>query len=445
VDEDEKITPLLQPGELNLPGSVVQHLLYQLRITRTLTNEVLMLFNNCSITELSLLLEFTNASPFSRSNLVNSGHHSTAVRQTRVTDEWLETIAEHHPELLMLDVSKGYRIKAQGVQKIIDRLQNLNSLVLNKCKLINDEAFVRLSTLSNLRTLNIGATLATPDTILNQIVKMPSLTSLDLSSLWLTDSCFVEICQNLPHLNSLVIKATRVTDESFHHISKLTSLVLLDCSFVTLSSQSLWALAHLSHLMTLYLNTNSEVNNEVAPYIADLTDLRDLSLANTESDTVTLSCLAKLVNLEKLDLNRTLVHDEGIAHLRCLTKLKTLSMAYCRISDMSLVTIGSMTSLENLKIAFCNETTDHGIGALSGLTHLTSLDIGSPLITKAVVGTLTKLHALRALTLWETGVRDPSALDPLSRLEYLSPIDQRMSVTDGTYLFKEEEEFSLYS
>jgi hypothetical protein len=77
VDEDEKITPLLQPGELNLPGSVVQHLLYQLRITRTLTNEVLMLFNNCSITELSLLLEFTNASPFSRSNLVNSGQHST--------------------------------------------------------------------------------------------------------------------------------------------------------------------------------------------------------------------------------------------------------------------------------------------------------------------------------------------------------------------------------
>lgn len=87
--------------------------------------------------------------------------------------------------------------------------------------------------------------------------------------------------------------------------------------------------------MTLYLNTNSEVNNEVAPYIAgtyqcqywsyytlltpgtDLTDLRDLSLANTESDTVTLSCLAKLVNLEKLDLNRTLVHDEGIAHLKC--------------------------------------------------------------------------------------------------------------------------------
>ncbi len=45
----------------------------------------------------------------------------------------------------------------------------------------------------------------------------------------------------------------------------------------------------------------------------------------------------------------------------------------------------------------------------------------------------------------ETGIRDPSALDPLSRLEYLVPIDQRMTVTDGTYLFKEEEEFSMYS
>ena len=77
VDEDEKITPILKPGELNLPGSVVQHLLHQLRITRTLTNEILMLFNNCSITELSLLLELTNASPSSRSNLVNSKQHST--------------------------------------------------------------------------------------------------------------------------------------------------------------------------------------------------------------------------------------------------------------------------------------------------------------------------------------------------------------------------------
>lgn len=136
-------------------------------------------------------------------------------------------------------------------------------------------------------------------------------------------------------------------------------------------------------------------------------------------------------------------------------------MAYCRISDMSLLTIGcksqlyccsllifftaALTSLENLKIAFCNETTDHGVHALSGLTHLTSLDLGSPLITKAVVSTLTKLHTLRTLTLWETGIRDPSALDPLSRLEYLVPIDQRMTVTDGTYLFKEEEEFSMHS
>jgi hypothetical protein len=44
--------------------------------------------------------------------------------------------------------------------------------------------------------------------------------------------------------------------------------MLLDCSFVTLSAQSLWALAHLTHLMTLYLMTNSEVNNEVAPFLA---------------------------------------------------------------------------------------------------------------------------------------------------------------------------------
>jgi len=76
-----------------------------------------------------------------------------------VTDEWLDTIVEHHPELLMLDISKGgviviiiiniiligYRIKSQGVQKVIDKLLNLNSLVLNKCKLVDDEAFIRLS------------------------------------------------------------------------------------------------------------------------------------------------------------------------------------------------------------------------------------------------------------------------------------------------------------
>jgi hypothetical protein len=47
--------------------------------------------------------------------------------------------------MVYINCRLGYRIKAQGVQKIIDRLQNLNSLVLNKCKLINDEAFVRLS------------------------------------------------------------------------------------------------------------------------------------------------------------------------------------------------------------------------------------------------------------------------------------------------------------
>ncbi len=55
----------------------------------------------------------------------------------------------------------------------------------------------------------------------------------------------------------------------------------------------------------------------------DLTDLRDLSLANTESDAVTLSCLAKLVNLEKLDLNRTLVCDEGMEYMRCKCEIES--------------------------------------------------------------------------------------------------------------------------
>jgi hypothetical protein len=45
----------------------------------------------------------------------------------------------------------------------------------------------------------------------------------------------------------------------------------------------------------------------------------------------------------------------------------------------------------------------------------------------------------------ETSIKDPAALDVLSRLENLAPLDERMAVTGGTYLYKEEEEFSVHS
>jgi hypothetical protein len=68
VDSNERIIPKFKPGELILPTSVCQQLLYQLRVSRTLTYELLEIFNSCHLNELSLLMDFSNASPFSGSS-----------------------------------------------------------------------------------------------------------------------------------------------------------------------------------------------------------------------------------------------------------------------------------------------------------------------------------------------------------------------------------------
>jgi Leucine-rich repeat (LRR) protein len=454
VGSDERIVPKMKPGELNIPASVAQQLLYQLRATRTLTYELLELFNNCHLNELCLVMDLSNSSPFSyphahitlrtSANSLNNSI-SNAVSQTRVCDKWLELISQKHPELVHLDLTKAYQVSDRGAQIIINSLRQLMTLHLNKCKKLTDSAFKNLKLLTNLKTLSLGATRITNATIISNVLWLTKLVALDIHSTIINDAAFYEICNALKNLETLIVSATRITDESFIHISKLVKLVNLDCSFTNITATSVQSLSALTRLVMLNISVIADINAHCAAYFTGLQELEYINLASTEMDDFGLISIAQMTNIRRLDLSRTHVTDAGVCLLTSLENLSLLYLPYTRISDASLQALSRMTTLRSLKISFCFDVTNNGVFCLQGLTNLTSLDLGSPNITNQSIAYLTNLKCLRTLTLWETKITD-SAIQALSVLSELAPLDARLCKKGaGTFIFRDDEPFSQFT
>ena len=90
--------------------------------------------------------------------------------------------------------------------------------------------------------------------------------------------------------------------------------------------------------------SGTKFNNVDLNHLTGMTDLRELSLANSRvGDDI--EPLGKLVNLEKLNLANTLVRDTGLRHLKGLTKLKTLVLSGSLAGGLEL-----QASLPNLNV-----------------------------------------------------------------------------------------------
>ena len=133
-------------------------------------------------------------------------------------------------------------------------------------------------------------------------------------------------------------------------------------------------------------------------YLETRERIKYLDLSGQEIDNENLALLERFPNLEHLDISNTNINDNGLAHLEKTKGLKHLDLSQC-----------------------C-WISDKGMGALSSLNYLTTLDLSETRITNESLVHVSKLTYLKHLVLKKTSIKG-AALTPLDRLHALIYLD----------------------
>ncbi len=98
-------------------------------------------------------------------------------------------------------------------------------------------------------------------------------------------------------------------------------------------------------------------------------------------------------------------NDTTLELVRHLTQLRTLSLYETQVTDAGLVNLRGLTHITNLNLRK-TKVTDAGLADLSGLTQLETLDLGGTHVTDAGVVYLNSMTRLHCLVVEETQITD---------------------------------------
>ncbi len=161
----------------------------------------------------------------------------------------------------------------------------------------------------------------------------------------------------------------------------LVTFALVGCSEGPPTKAELDAIAALEHLsgqikkdpdghaVSLILTGVEARDTDIAP-VAELHDLKFLSLERTSIGDAGVAHLAKLSDLQSLSLAGTKVTDAGLAHLAGLSSLENLDLKGLAITDRGL---GELVPIKSLKHVYVSNTgpTSTGIDSLEqAIPHL---------------------------------------------------------------------------
>jgi hypothetical protein len=143
----------------------------------------------------------------------------------------------------------------------------------------------------------------------------------------------------------------------------------------------------------------------VLPMLKYFPELEYLSISNKRFTDTGAAHLADLANLRDLNLFESNIGDEGLKHLTGLKNLRRIPMGHTRVTDKGLEIISGMTQLEYVGVRGDN-VTDAGLAHLKELTNLTGLYLGETKVTDEGLKKLAVFTKLEGLYLHTTGITD---------------------------------------
>ncbi len=227
---------------------------------------------------------------------------------------------------------------------------------------------------------------------LSPLAKLTTLTKL---TMWprINDTHLAYV-ERLINLRELHVYSDRITEAGLVHVKGLKKLRHLDLLPMGngngwLTDASLGYLADLVNLRGLSLFWE-KVTDKGLSHIEGMTELTQLSLDGNKITDEGLRHLRGLKELTELSLDFTEITDDGLKHLSHLTNLKELSLMATAISDDGLKHLKGLHSLETL-ILIDTPITDTGLEKLHGLTDLKVINLSETKVTKEGVERFKKI------------------------------------------------------
>jgi hypothetical protein len=200
------------------------------------------------------------------------------------------------------------------------------------------------------------------------------------------------------------------------------SIELLDLCDVRLTQASKARLRELQKVKWLRLPPVMSTND--VAWIAEMRQLRGLSLNYSDLDGVDLGCLSTLESLQWLELDGVRMSDKDFATLPRLKSLQTLIMTGPTVTDGYLRHLASMKLPSLLSLALSHgSVTDTGLHELCSAYDLEYLGLFCvPKVTERSVDSVSSMKRLRVLAVGGSGMcPEYRENETVRRLERLLP------------------------
>ena len=190
----------------------------------------------------------------------------------------------------------------------------------------------------------------------------------------------LSFARSLEKLENIFLDGCQLTGNSvLDPLAELPQLKWLSLRASSVTDQQLIPLGKVAVLSGLDL-TESEVGDAGIAHLADLESLRVLVLSETQLSDQGLAALASHYELQTLRLDSTAITDRGLVHLKQLQKLRRLSLNHTAVTGAGLVHLGKLQQLQSLDLEN-TKVRDAGLVHLKGLTNLDSLALAGTQLT----------------------------------------------------------------
>lgn len=204
------------------------------------------------------------------------------------------------------------------------------------------------------------------------------------------------------------------------------TLKRLDLSGAILSDKGLKPLAQLKNLRTLILpeSTVAPIRGVGLTALAPLTQLQDLTLANTAVNDEGLASLKVFPALKALNLLATPITGSGFESFKGPTRLQVLHLDGTPFTDAGMRHLRNLTGLRQLYLQ-ATKVTDAGLEHLDRLTKLTALHLDDTGVNGSGFAKLSGLTEMESLTLnrsrfVDAGLKHLAGMSKLTTLELAS-------------------------
>ena len=271
-----------------------------------------------------------------------------AITNSGITDAAVELLAQAFPNLRELDLSSNTNLTGRAMRPI-SSLENLEQLTLLQNR-FNDLHCRRLSSLSQLRALDLRGNMEVGDMTLKVVGKLPKLSGFKHRSTIVSDGGIEGLAQS-PSLRAILMQDFAVSSscgEQLRQLENLTSLEIFRCQ--GFGDDGVMALAGMPVLDRLTLRDLPEVGDAAMPTLATMPKLRRLYLHElTSVGDEGLASLADATELAVLDIwSLPRMTNATVEVIAGLPKLKELSIRETGTSPEALEMILGIDTLETL-------------------------------------------------------------------------------------------------